>query len=38
MFYKLCDLIYGIFSLDVELWQEGINDEVDSLRSNKTWH
>jgi hypothetical protein len=25
-----------ISSLDAELWQEAINDEMDSLESNKT--
>jgi hypothetical protein len=25
-----------ISSLDVELWQEAINDEMDSLKSNET--
>jgi len=28
----------AISSLDAELWQERINDEMDSLESNKTWH
>jgi len=28
----------AISSLDVELGQEAINDEIDSLDSNKTWH
>lgn len=27
----------AIFSLDVKLWQEAINDEMDSLESNKTY-
>jgi hypothetical protein len=26
-----------ISSLDAELWQEAINDEMDSLDSNETW-
>ncbi|RZB91539.1 Retrovirus-related Pol polyprotein from transposon TNT 1-94 [Glycine soja] len=25
-------------SLDADLWQEAITDEMDSLESNKTWH
>ena len=25
-------------SLDADLWQEAINNEIDSLESNKTWH
>jgi len=25
-----------IYSLDVDLWQEAINDEIDFLESNKT--
>jgi hypothetical protein len=25
-------------SLDNDLWQEVIKDEIDSLESNKTWH
>ncbi|KAA0055481.1 hypothetical protein E5676_scaffold314G00540 [Cucumis melo var. makuwa] len=25
-------------SVDVNLWQEAINDEMDSLESNRTWH
>jgi len=28
----------AISSLDAELWQEAINDEMDSLESNETWH
>ena len=24
--------------MDADLWQEAINDEMDSLESNKTWH
>ncbi|CAL2270360.1 unnamed protein product [Prunus armeniaca] len=28
----------ALSSLDVDLWQEAINDEMDSLESNKTWH
>jgi len=27
-----------ISSLDAELWQEAINDEMDFLESNETWH
>jgi len=27
----------AISSLDAELWQEAINDEMNSLESNKTW-
>jgi hypothetical protein len=27
-----------ISSLDSELWQEAINDEMDSLDSNEIWH
>jgi len=25
-------------SLNAELWQEAINDEMNSLESNETWH
>ncbi|KAK2442716.1 putative mitochondrial protein [Trifolium repens] len=28
----------ALSSLDADLWQEAINDEMDSLESNKTWH
>ncbi len=28
----------AISSLDAELWQEAINDEMDSLDYNETWH
>jgi len=28
----------AISSLDAEIWQEAINDEMDFLESNKTWH
>ena len=28
----------ALSSLDANLWQEAINDEMDSLESNKTWH
>jgi len=28
----------AISSLDAELWQEAINDEMNSLDSNETWH
>ena len=27
-----------ISSLDAELWQKAINDEMNFLESNKTWH
>jgi len=28
----------SLTSPDADLWQEAINDEMDSLESNKTWH
>jgi hypothetical protein len=28
----------ALTSLDADLWQEAINEEMDSLESNKTWH
>ncbi|GAU49932.1 hypothetical protein TSUD_408340 [Trifolium subterraneum] len=28
----------ALSSKDADLWQEAINDEMDSLESNKTWH
>ena len=28
----------ALTSLDADLWQEAINDEMDSLKSNQTWH
>ncbi|PNX87224.1 retrovirus-related Pol polyprotein from transposon TNT 1-94, partial [Trifolium pratense] len=28
----------ALSSLDADLWQEAINDEMDSLESNRTWH
>ena len=28
----------ALSSLDADLWQLAINDEIDSLESNKTWH
>jgi len=28
----------ALTSLDADLWQEAINDEMDSLQSNETWH
>ncbi|GAU11010.1 hypothetical protein TSUD_113030 [Trifolium subterraneum] len=28
----------ALSSMDANLWQEAINDEMDSLESNKTWH
>ncbi|GAU39727.1 hypothetical protein TSUD_144940 [Trifolium subterraneum] len=28
----------ALSSLDADLWQEAINDEMNSLESNKTWH
>ena len=28
----------ALSSLDADLWQEAINDEMDSLQSNDTWH
>ncbi|XP_070662455.1 uncharacterized mitochondrial protein AtMg00810-like [Malus domestica] len=28
----------ALTSLDADLWQEAINHEMDSLKSNKTWH
>ncbi|KAL0556203.1 hypothetical protein IC582_004713 [Cucumis melo] len=32
------DLTEALSSIDVNLWQEAINDEMDSLESNRTWH
>ncbi|KAK2429298.1 putative mitochondrial protein [Trifolium repens] len=32
------NLSEALSSLDADLWQEAINDEMDSLESNKTWH
>lgn len=28
----------ALSSTDADLWQEAINDDIDSLESNKTWH
>ena len=28
----------ALSSLDADFWREAINDEMDSLESNKTWH
>ncbi|KAK2455989.1 putative mitochondrial protein [Trifolium repens] len=28
----------ALSSLDADLWQEAINDEMESLESNRTWH
>jgi hypothetical protein len=28
----------ALSSLDADLWQEAINDEIESLESNKIWH
>ena len=28
----------ALSSIDADLWQEAINDEMDSLMSNETWH
>jgi len=28
----------ALSSLDANFWKEEINDEMDSLESNKTWH
>ena len=28
----------ALLSLDADLWKEVINDEMDSLKSNGTWH
>ena len=28
----------ALSSLDADFWQEAINNEMDSLKSNKTWH
>ena len=32
------DLTYALSSVDANLWQEAINNEMDSLESNGTWH
>ncbi|TYK04613.1 hypothetical protein E5676_scaffold351G00170 [Cucumis melo var. makuwa] len=32
------DLIEALSSIDANLWQEAINDEMDSLESNRIWH
>ncbi|KAA0026213.1 putative Polyprotein [Cucumis melo var. makuwa] len=32
------DLTEELSSIDANLWQEAINDEMDSLESNRTWH
>ncbi|KAA0036533.1 retrotransposon protein, putative, Ty1-copia subclass [Cucumis melo var. makuwa] len=32
------DLTKALSSVDVNLWQKAINDEMDSLESNRTWH
>ncbi|KAL4032975.1 hypothetical protein IC575_006058 [Cucumis melo] len=32
------DLTEALSSVDANLWQEAINDEMDSLESNRTWH
>ena len=32
------DLTEAFSSIDANLWQEAINDEMDSLESNRTWH
>ncbi|KAL4026095.1 hypothetical protein IC575_014519 [Cucumis melo] len=34
----LKDLTEALSSVDANLWQEAINDEIDSLESNRTWH
>ncbi|TYJ96798.1 putative ubiquitin carrier protein [Cucumis melo var. makuwa] len=34
----LKDLTEALSSVDTNLWQEAINDEMDSLESNRTWH
>ncbi|XP_021732277.1 uncharacterized protein LOC110699091 [Chenopodium quinoa] len=28
----------ALTSVDADLWQEAVNDEMDSLESNRTWH
>ncbi|GKC43573.1 retrovirus-related pol polyprotein from transposon TNT 1-94 [Tanacetum coccineum] len=28
----------ALTSLDADMWQEAINDEMESLESNRTWH
>ncbi|KAM7494813.1 hypothetical protein LguiB_029422 [Lonicera macranthoides] len=33
-----CTIQEALSSLDADLWQEAINDEMDSLESNRTWH
>ncbi|TYK00361.1 putative Polyprotein [Cucumis melo var. makuwa] len=32
------DLTEALSSVDANLWQEAINDEMNSLESNRTWH
>ena len=32
------DLTEALFLVDVNLWQEAISDEIDSLESNRIWH
>ncbi|KAA0050161.1 retrotransposon protein, putative, Ty1-copia subclass [Cucumis melo var. makuwa] len=32
------DLTEALSSVDANLWQEAINDEMDSLEPNRTWH
>ncbi|KAA0050357.1 retrotransposon protein, putative, Ty1-copia subclass [Cucumis melo var. makuwa] len=32
------DLTEALSSIDANLWQEAINDEIYSLESNRTWH
>ena len=32
------NLTKALSSVDANLWQEAINDEIDSLESNRTWH
>jgi hypothetical protein len=28
----------ALSSMDADLWQEAINDEMESLETNRTWH
>ena len=32
------DLKEALSSVDVNLWQKDINDEKNSLETNRTWH
>ena len=32
------DLAEALSLVDANLWQEAINDKMDSLESNRTWH